>query len=213
MRSAQSAAGMTSGCLRYSRRSVSAAFFLTKDLDVLPRQTNQHLVPLVSRQIVDARADEQAVDVWCERFRHVGSANIRNGVQGKAIGRLVHLIKVFADRVDDESDYVRILVHEEREREVALFRVLQSAIRSQAELTRTHNLLLRVFRARNEVDCLHMTDIDGIAENRRKDDLRDVPDAATVCQSRSTSSAATITHFFFCRPSRLPSATCKPRRE
>jgi hypothetical protein len=35
MRAAHSSAGMTSGCLRYSRRSVSAAFFRTKLFDVL----------------------------------------------------------------------------------------------------------------------------------------------------------------------------------
>lgn len=176
MRSAQSAAGMTSGCLRYSRRSVSAAFFLTKDLEVLPQQTtDQHFTRLVSRQDLNARADEQAVDVWCERLCHVCSANVCNGVKREAVGRLVHLVEVLTDRVDDEAHNVRVLVHEKREREVALFHVLQSAVRSYTELTRAHDLLLRVFRARNEVDCLHVPDVDGIAENRREDDLRDVP--------------------------------------
>lgn len=36
IRSAHSGAGMTSGCFRYSLRSVNAAFFFTMLCDVLP---------------------------------------------------------------------------------------------------------------------------------------------------------------------------------
>lgn len=41
-------------------------------------------------------------------------------MQSQAVRRLVHLVKILPDRVDHEADDVRVLVHEEREGEVAL---------------------------------------------------------------------------------------------
>jgi hypothetical protein len=68
----------------------------------------------------DVRRNEQAVNIWCERFRHLGTSDIRDSVQCKAVRRLVHLIEVLANRVDNETNDVRVLVHQEGEGEVTL---------------------------------------------------------------------------------------------
>jgi hypothetical protein len=60
------------------------------------------------------------VNIRCEGFRHLGSSNVRDRMQSKAVRRLVHLIEVLANRVDDETNDVRVLVHQEGEGQVTL---------------------------------------------------------------------------------------------
>ena len=49
----------------------------------------------------DVRRDEQTMDIFCERFRHLTSSNVCNSMQGQTVVYLVVLIQVLPDRVHD----------------------------------------------------------------------------------------------------------------
>lgn len=55
-----------------------------------------------------------------ESFCHLRSTDVGDGVKGKAVVRLVHVVQVLANRVDNEANEVGVLVHEEGECQVAL---------------------------------------------------------------------------------------------
>lgn len=52
------------------------------------------------------------MDVFCQSFCHFLSTNIRNCVECKTVMDLVVVVQVFPDRVHDETEEIRILVHE-----------------------------------------------------------------------------------------------------
>jgi hypothetical protein len=60
------------------------------------------------------------MDVYGESFRHLLPTDVGDSVEGETVIDLVVVVEVLPDRVDDEPDELRILVHEQRESEVAL---------------------------------------------------------------------------------------------
>lgn len=60
------------------------------------------------------------MNIDSERLCHLCTTNVGDGVQSEAVGRVVELFEVLANRVDHQSHQVRVLVHEQRERQVAL---------------------------------------------------------------------------------------------
>ena len=89
--SAHSAVSSTEGCLRYSRRSVSAAFFLTNVEDVLPsvrcpnlrraRERREKSCPAAPIADADSLANHGSVDRIAQRLGHLLPSQVGDGVQ------------------------------------------------------------------------------------------------------------------------------------
>ena len=58
--------------------------------------------------------------VFCERLRHFLTTNIRNRMECQTVVDFVIVIQVFADRIDDQTKEVRVLMHEQRHGKVTL---------------------------------------------------------------------------------------------
>jgi hypothetical protein len=108
-----------SGDFRYRRNSVRAAFFFTKDFEVL-QALGEHVG---GRK--PSRRDEQSVDVGAQGVAHFPAANIGNGMQGQAVVELVEVAEILSNAIDDEVKQFMLLVEEEGDGQVAdlLFRV------------------------------------------------------------------------------------------
>ena len=52
------------------------------------------------------------MNVSSKRFCHFRTSNIRNRMQSETIVDFVHLVQVLPYRIDDQSNQIRILVHQ-----------------------------------------------------------------------------------------------------
>ena len=60
------------------------------------------------------------MDIYREGLCHLLSSDVGDGVKGETVVDLVVVVEVLSNRVDDEPNHVRVLVHEEGESEVSL---------------------------------------------------------------------------------------------
>lgn len=60
------------------------------------------------------------MDILTQRFRHLRSTNIGNGMKGQAVVNLVVLVQVLPNRVDDKAKEIGVLVHQQRNGEISL---------------------------------------------------------------------------------------------
>lgn len=127
-----------------------------------------------------ARRDEQPVDVLGQGFGHFLAADVCDGVQREAIADFVVVVEVLSYRVDYEPQEVRVLVHEQGDCEVAL----HARERCRVRRCVTDYLLLAVLVAGDEVDGLHMADVDLVAEDIGVYELGDVSGGAGVSGDR-----------------------------
>ena len=119
---------------------------------------------------------------------------------------LIVVVEIFADGVHDQSEEVRVLVHEKRYSEVALQVDGYEHSRPSEQVGGTYNLLFAVLRTRDEVHGLHVPDIDLVPENVRENDLCHIPNRQTSQSTRKTRQESSVgIYFFFWYPSRLPS--------
>lgn len=63
------------------------------------------------------------MDVLTQRFRHLCSSNIGDSMKRQAIVDLVVLIEVLSNRIDNEAEKVRVLVHQQRHGKIPLPKV------------------------------------------------------------------------------------------
>ena len=117
--------------------------------------------------------------IFHQRFGHLVAPDICNSVESQAVADLVVLVQVFPNRVDYQSKQIGVLVHQQRHREVPLGYTNSDAsvkcfVRQRDVISRewcTYYLLLTVFRTRNEVYGLHMSDVDFVTQDICEDDL------------------------------------------
>jgi hypothetical protein len=60
------------------------------------------------------------MNVFGQGFGHLASANICDGVQRKAVADLAVLMQIFPNRVHDQAQEVRVLMHKQSDSEVTL---------------------------------------------------------------------------------------------
>ena len=95
------------GCFRYSRRSVSAAFFLTNALEALSCVSST--VDPVPR---DLRGDEQPVDLCTQCLSQLLATDVRDRVQRQAVVELIVVQQVLPDAVNDQVQQFVFFVEE-----------------------------------------------------------------------------------------------------
>ena len=90
-------------------------------------------------------------------------------MQCQTIVDLVRVVQVFPYRVDDKPNEIRVFVHEQRQGEIPLEVVsmplppLLSLLRIANQIF-THDLLLAVFRTADQVDSLHVPNVDLVTQ-------------------------------------------------
>lgn len=58
--------------------------------------------------------------IFSQGVGHLFPANIGYGVQCQTVVGLVHVVQIFPERVDHQTDEVGVLVHEQRQSQVTL---------------------------------------------------------------------------------------------
>lgn len=116
------------------------------------------------------------MDVLAQRFCHLRSTNIGDSMKGQAVVDLVILVQVLPYRVDDKTKKVGVLVHQQCDCEISLATVTDRDTWPLLEHQgrETHDLLLAVLVARNQIDRLHMSNVHFVAQNVRIEHLRDI---------------------------------------
>jgi hypothetical protein len=116
------------------------------------------------------------MDVLAQRFCHLRSTNIGDSVKGQAVVDLVILVQVLPYRVDDKTKKVGVLMHQQRDCEISLATVTDRDTWPLLEHRglETHDLLLAVLVARNQIDRLHMSNVHFVAQNVRIEHLCDI---------------------------------------
>src|SRR6478752_8952321 len=133
-----------SGCLRYSRRRVKAAFFLTNDLEVLDISGQYLSRRTGGRERI--RRDQEPMDLSIESFTHFSASHVRNRMEGETVEKLVMVEKILSNTVDDKMQELVFLVKEQRHGQIS-------------------DLLLRVFIRRDQIDGLEVPEIDIPTQN------------------------------------------------
>lgn len=60
------------------------------------------------------------MDVWCQCLGDFVTPDVGNGVKGETVVDLAVALEVLPNGVDDQPKEVGVLMHEERDREIAL---------------------------------------------------------------------------------------------
>ena len=107
IRSAHSFCTM-SGYLRYRRRRVSAAFFLTNAFDVLqPLAVIHH-----SKRQTDLRGYQKPMNIIRQRLAHLPPTNISHRMQRQAIIQLIMIQQVLPNTVHHQMQQLVLLMQE-----------------------------------------------------------------------------------------------------
>ncbi len=69
---------------------------------------------------MNLRRDEQSMNILSECFRHLTASDIGYSMEREAIVNFIISMQVLANRVYDQAQEVRILVHQESDGEVTL---------------------------------------------------------------------------------------------